>query len=259
MNQSLLSADQLLRCRLLTTDGTEAGLADLILDTAEWRVRFLAADARQWIPERDALVIPRLVADVDEVGGVVSLDLSGADLAATPPLAVGDRIAGFETAGIVVPPNWREHWRARMQPEGGVDAPPAPAEGEEVAADLADPDLDPEQISAAQLVRAETLRGMRVETADGTVLRIQDLLIDDTDWSLALLDLLLAADIGARGGGEAKPLRCLLTPTGIDWLNADAGTLYLSVWMQELRDAPTRPLPLAGSGGVRVRTLEPAG
>ncbi|MCG6940234.1 MAG: hypothetical protein LJE69_03165 [Thiohalocapsa sp.] len=259
MIQSLLSADALLRCRLLTLDGAVAGLTDLILDTEGWRVRFLAADVRQWAPDRDALVTPRLVADVDEASGVVSLDLTAADLAATPPLAVRNGIAGFDEAGVVVPPNWREHWRARIQPEGGVDAPPAPAEGGEVAADLfADVDLDPERISAAQLVRAETLRGMRTETADGTVLRIQDLLIDDRDWSLAHLDLLLAADRGTRGGGDAKPLRCLLTPSGIDWLNTEAGTLYLSVWVQELRDAPTRPLPVAGNDGVKVRVLEPA-
>ncbi|WP_295885778.1 hypothetical protein [uncultured Thiohalocapsa sp.] len=108
------------------------------------------------------------------------------------------------------------------------------------------------------MVRLDTLRGVQVETADGTALVVQDLLIDDSDWSLSYLDLLLPADRDARGGAEAKPLRCLLPPRGIDWLNTDAGKLHLTVWMQELRDAPTQPLPVAGGEAVRVRVLEPA-
>jgi hypothetical protein len=45
MSQSFLSADSLLRCKLQTLDRAEAVLTDLILDTEDWRVRFLAADA----------------------------------------------------------------------------------------------------------------------------------------------------------------------------------------------------------------------
>jgi hypothetical protein len=265
MNPTYRSAEALLGCRLLTRDGMEAGLRDLILDIEQWRVRFLTADAKNWALDRDAVLVPRLVASIDEDRGIMSLDLTASGLEASPLLSVSDGLAGFDVAGMPTPPNWREHWRARMQPEGefpreddpGGDMapPPAPGEDDEVGADLsAETDL-----SADQLIRAETLRGLRAETADGTVLTIQDLLIDDTDWALAYLDLLLPADRGARGGSEAKPLRCLLARSGIDWLNPKTETLHLSVFMQELRDAGTGQLPVAGGAGTSVRILTPKG
>lgn len=252
MTPTFRSVETLLACRLLTRDGTEAGLTDLILDTEDWRVQFLIADARQWAVDADAVLTPRLVANIDENRARIVLDLSAADLQASPLLAVGEGLAGFDEAGTTTPPHWREHWRARMQPESGADAPPPPAGDDEVAADLGvETDL-----SVEQLIRADTLRGMTAETVDGSLLRIRDLLIDDSDWSLAYLDLLRADRPGSRGG-QGEALRCLLGRNGIDWLNRRAQTLHLAVWMQELRKAPAGRLPVAGGADTPVRILTP--
>ena len=258
MNDTFRSVETLLACRLLTRDGVEAGLTDLVFDIDAWRVVFLLADTQSWAPHRDAVLTPRLISGIDESRQLISLDLTGSELQASPLLEVGDGIAGFDNAGMAVPPNWRQHWQARRQPEGdipvgGVDAPPPPARDDEVAADLGvETDL-----SAEQLLRADTLNGMRAETADGRDLHVRDLLIDDSDWSLAYLDLVRDEDHGA--GGTAAPLRCLLARNGIDWLNPKTETLHLAVFIQELRDAQMRPLPLAGGANKRVRMLDTQG
>jgi len=258
MNATFRSVETLLACRILTEDGVEAGLTDLIFDADAWRVQFLVADTQSWAPDRDAILAPRLVSGIDEARGLISVDLTAAELQASPLLAVGDGVAGFDNAGMAVPPNWREHWRSRIQPEGdipegGLEPPPPPARDDEVAADLGvETDL-----SAEQLIRADSLRGTRAETADGRELLIQDLLIDDSDWTLAYLDLLRADDRGASGGQQAKSLRCLLGRNGIDWLNPKTETLHLRVFIQEMRDAPARPMPVAGGAGKTVRMLEP--
>jgi hypothetical protein len=250
MKQRYLSAEALLRCRLLTSDGALAGLTDLILDTEDWHVRFLAAGVQRWATDHDVLVTPQLVARVDEARGVVTLDLSSTDLAAGPLLDTGRGPGGFDDAAIVMPAAWRARWRARVESGGGgVGAHPA-----------AGLDLDPTRIGTGQLIRGDTLRGMRAETADGHRLRIQDLLIDDSDWTLAYLDLLATASGRPGRDSTPRPQHCLLARTGIDWLNRDAQTLHLSVWMQELRDAPAGPLPLAGGSDVTpVRVLTPKG
>jgi hypothetical protein len=111
-------------------------------------------------------------------------------------------------------------------------------------------------LDVEQLIRADTLRGMLAETVDGSLLRIRDLLIDDSDWSLAYLDLLRADGPGSRGG-QGEALRCLLGRNGIDWLNRRAQTLHLAVWMQELRKAPAGRLPVAGGADTPVRILTP--
>jgi hypothetical protein len=251
MQSTYRSAETLLACRLATRDGFEAGLTDLMLDARDWHVRFLAVDAQTWALDRDALLTPRVLGTIDEARRLIGIDLTAEELKASPLLDAGSGRAGFDAAGLPTPPHWREHWRARIAPEGGVDPPPPPVHAAETA-----PDLGAEtSLSADQMIRADNLRGLRAETADGSELRILDLLIDDTDWSVAYFDLLRAADRGARGR-EAGPLRCLLPPSGVDWLNPKTETLYLTVFIQELRDAPTRHLPVAGGAGTAVRVLD---
>ena len=251
MHPSFRSAETLLGCRLLTRDGFEAGLTDLILDTQAWRVRFLAVDAQTWALDRDALLTPRIIADIDAARRLISVDLTAADLKASPLLDVGAGLGGFGNAGMPRPPHWREHWRARVAPEAGMPPPPPPAHAGETAADLS----AETELSADQLIRVDTLRGLRAETADGSELRIQDVLIDDTHWTVAYFDLLRTADRGARGR-EPGPLRCLLPPGAVDWLSPKAETLYLTVFIQELRDARTQRMPVAGGAETSVRVLD---
>lgn len=254
MHSTYRSAETLLACRLVTQDGFEARLTDLILDARDWHVRFLAVDAQNWALDRDALLTPRILGTIDEVRGRIGINLTAEELKASPLLDVGSGRAGFAEAGVLTPPHWREHWRARIAPEAGLDPPPPPVHAAETA-----PDLGAETaLSADQMIGADNLRGLRAETADGSELRILDLLIDDTDWSVAYFDLRRAADRGARGR-EVRPLRCLLPPSGVDWLNPKTETLYLNVFIQELRDAPTQRLPVAGGAGTAVRVLHLAG
>jgi len=235
MNQSLLSAEFLLGCRLRTADGADAGLTDLILDTEQWSVQFLAVDAQQWALDRDLVLTPRLLSGVDEARSEFTLDLTGAELRASPQLDMDDEgFAGFDNAEETTPA-WRRHWQAEMQPEGGIDPPPPPAEEDEVAADLG----AETQVSAEQLVRMDVLRTLAIRTTDGVALRLEDLLIDDSDWSLAYLQTVLPADAGA----DAHDLRCLVPRQGIQVLDRAGESLYVGVSSQQLRAAPSEPLP----------------
>jgi hypothetical protein len=236
MSQSLLSAELLLGCRLRTADGAEAGLTDLILDTEQWSVQFLAVDAQRWALDRDLVLTPRLLSGVDEARRELTLGLTGAELRASPQLDMDDEgFAGFDNAAETTPA-WRRHWQAEMQPEAGVDPPPPPAEEDEVAADLG----AETQVSAEQLVRMDVLRTLAIRATDGVDLRVEDLLIDDSDWSLAYLQAVLPADASAG----AHDLRCLVPRQGIQALDRAGEMLHLGVSSQQLRDAPQAPLPV---------------
>jgi hypothetical protein len=260
MNQSFLSLTHLFGWRLRTTDGMTAGLLDALLDTDQWTIRLLAAEAEGWAPERELLIAPRMVAGYDEARAELDLDADAETLRSSPTMATEDGLAGFGDEDAL-PPDWAAHWRAEIDPDESADPPPAPTDeiGSEVAADLgAETDL-----SADDVLRAETLLGWAAETADGVTLTINDLVFDDRDWALAYLDVSIGApSTNAAGASAADPhgseQPCLVPRQSIDWLDPVEETLHLAVWAQELRTAPAMPSPVAFDERAQVRVYEPA-
>lgn len=260
MNQSFLSVNTLLGWRMRTTDGMTAGLRDALLDTENWRIRLLVAEAEGWAPERELLIAPRMVAGYDEARAELDLDADAETLRASPTMATEEGIAGFGDEEAL-PPDWDAHWRAEIDPEDAVDPPPPPTDEieSEVAADLgAETDL-----SLDDLLRAETLLGWSAETADGVALIINDLVFDDRDWALAYLDVAVAGPSAESNQGAAAARRdggeqCLVPRQSIDWLDSEEEILYLAVGAQALRAAELVSSPLAFDQREQVRVYEPA-
>lgn len=260
MNQSFLSLTHLFGWRLRTTDGMTAGLLDALLDTDQWTIRLLAAEAEGWAPERELLIAPRMVAGYDEARAELDLDADAETLSSSPTMATEDGLAGFGDEDAL-PPDWAAHWRAEIDPEEVVDPPPAPADEveSEVAADLG----AETGLSADDVLRAETLLGWSVETTDGVALTLNDLVFDDRDWALAYLDLSMGGPSTTAGGTAAADYdgseqQCLVPRQSIDWLDHAEETLHLAVGAQELRTASAMPSPVAFDERAQVRVYEPA-
>jgi hypothetical protein len=242
MTERYLSANRLLACNLRTTDGGKAVLRDLVIDTEAWSVDFLAAEVEGWAPDREVLLLPGDVAAVDAVRGEVALSLDAPTLRASPSLTAGSRLGGLD-ADTAPPAGWHSQWAADADPAGRGENPSSAP--------------DPVQRRALQpgdggdLIRAETLRGYAVETADGMRLRPLDLLIDDADWSVAYLEVAVAP----AGSGRAldEGIRCIVPRRAIDWLNRSAAILHIAVWGDELREGDLVPHPAAPERGPAVR------
>jgi len=247
MSQNYLSAKRLLECRLRTTDGAWATLQDLIIVTGVWEVGFLAAEVEGWVPDRQVLLLPADVAGVDSARGEIELALDAPALRASPTLAAGPDLSSLD-ADMAPPGGWRDQWAADADPEGTGQTPPlAPDPVEPRALDLAE---------GAEVIRADTLRGYAVETPDGDKLHILDLLVDDADWSIALVELAMKAEGERRAAGRAEQTaRCLVARGDLDWLDRSSQKLHIAVWADELRSAPLIPHPAATGGGAKVRML----
>ncbi len=242
MNASYLSVNELLNWTLRTRDGATAGLRDLVVDTANWSVRFLAVEAGS--PSRQLQIPPRIVSSLDESRGEIAINLDAASLrtGSTPSPDDLDGDAGL-------PIGWEEQWRARTDPEEVEETPPT--------APMRRWQLAPEgTVDKRDLIRADSLYGYCVETADGVPTRIMDLLVDDSDWSVRYLELAVEAETGRKEAGRLREATsCLVPSQSIDWLNRDRSILYLAVWADELRDAKPRPFQTVGGEERVVRTL----
>jgi len=245
-----LSANALLNWRLRTVDDVAAAVSDLIIDTQDWAVRFLAADAQSWAPNRQVLVGTPAVAGVDEVRGEIDLALDAEFLRTGPVLGSGESPSNLKLRSVP-PPGWEQQWRATVAPEESVPAPP-PLAPETVAGGALGSSAD-----SSSLVRMATLNACRVETADGVRMQIADLLIGDADWWLSYFDLAMGPDAGRRVSDRMRTATRALVPRDcIDWFDRDACVLYLTIWADELHGAALEKHPAAVADDRLVRVVK---
>ncbi len=139
---------------------------------------------------------------------------------------------------------WESTWRSEIDAESSQDPPMPPTP----------PALEPNPGEAgggvAPLVRLEALSSWRARFGDGVSGRLQELLLDNTDWRLPLLEIL----VEGRHGRE----RCLVTTALVGWVDPADQIIHLAVDGEALRQAAIKPYPAAGEEGSEVPTLEGA-
>jgi len=241
MQKSYLKAADLIGYGVRTTDEGEAGLRDLVIDAALWTVPYVLVDAEAWAPGHDVLVALRSLAAVDEAARAMDVELTLEEVRDSPTLATDAPVARDYEENWYRHEGWEEQWSVEAST---VDA----SEPVEPASPPVEEPL-PGEVNAQGpgLVRFEELRLWQGETSDGEAVKPVDLLVDDSDWSVAYVEVELDA-------GEATE-SCLVERTLIGVLDRETERLYLDAAASALRDAPLRSYP--GAGEEReVRILE---
>lgn len=224
MQKSYLKAADLVGYRVRTTDEGEAGLRDLAIDTALWRVPYVLVDAEAWAPGHDVLVALRSLAAVDEAARAMDVELTIDEVRDSPTLATDAPVArDYEE-------NWYRHegWEDQWAVEASTVDASEPAEP--VSPPVEEPLPGEVNAQGPGLVRFEELRLWQGETSDGEAVKVVDLLVDDSDWSVAYVEV------------ELKPEKatepCLVECTLITSLDREVERLYLGAAASELRGAP---------------------
>jgi uncharacterized protein YrrD len=72
----LRSAREVTGYRVEATDDSIGHVADLLLDSVSWAIRYLVVDTRNWLPGKNVVIPPRRVEDVDWSERVVTVDVT---------------------------------------------------------------------------------------------------------------------------------------------------------------------------------------
>jgi hypothetical protein len=206
-----------------------------------WAVCYLTAQTDAWAPNREVLVVPRSLAGLDEERREIGVELTGEQLRNSPSLTAGSPVTREFQENFYGYYGWRERWRAEIDAES-VSEPPTPT------APPAEEPLPAEaNVDAPGLARYDQLLAWLGETADQSPVRLRELLLDDRDWTVPYLELLM----------ENVPIRerCLVRPMLVAAADPVAQRFYLAVTADDLRKAPLKPYPAPDEKGCEVRTL----
>ena len=181
----LLAVSALKGYAILASDGRIGSVSDVLFDDESWRLRWLVVDTGTWLSERQILVHPSAIGQVDHDRQELPVRMSKAQIERSPNIA-RDRPVSLQMQGQLYDYyGWDPVWGGSGYFGGGLGmmgssaysgmgAPPVP-NGH--AADDGDPHLR----------STTTVTGSHIQATDGEIGHVENMLIDDASWDIRYL------------------------------------------------------------------------
>ena len=205
------SINELRNYDIAARDGSLGDVHDVFFDDHSWKVRYLVVDTGNWLPGRRVIVSPETVTGIEPDEGKVDLALTKDEIKESPGIEAEAPVSRQNEIALADHFRWPRYWEdypsgvgvAPLIPDlqrQSLSSPPTPQKEEAI------PRGDPNLRSAAEV------SGYHVAAKDGDIGHIDDLLIDDSDWTLRYL----VADTRNWLPGR-KVLVAPAWARGIDW------------------------------------------
>jgi hypothetical protein len=234
----LRSARDLKNYGIVTGDDEVGRIADLLFDDERWTVRYLVADTGGWLTGRQVLISPRAIAGVDDDILRVNLSLTREQVQKAPGLATDLPVSRQYEIEYNRYYGWPDYWVGENLWGPGPYPAWAPPTGRIPAAyaGYPPPAMQPEPVpQPAPDTGDRHLRSMNEVThygilaRDGKFGRMEDFLLEDSDWSIQNL----VVDTTLGFGGEV--LVAVGSVEEVDWPNRK---LVVNLNRDDVRNGP---------------------
>jgi sporulation protein YlmC with PRC-barrel domain len=169
-------------CIVAASDGELGRVRDVYFDDEHWVIRHFIVSTSRWLG-RDVLISPRAVASVDTGQNRVTLNVTTKKVQESPSLDVDRPVSKREAEVYYRHYGWPVYW-ANNEGFVGVAASlaalPGPMDEPSVVRSPL-PAGDPHLRSAREVV------GYHIRCRDGDVGHLEDLLVDQADWTIPVL------------------------------------------------------------------------
>ena len=229
----LRSCNQLLGYAIHASDGEIGSLHDLYFDDQSTAIRYLVVDTGNWLPGRRVLLAPAAIGGVDADREEIITGLTRQQVEDSPGTEADQPVSRQHEMALHTHYGWEPYWA--MTPVAGTlasywGAPirPAPSGSEQrVAEEMAAREreqADPHLRSASEV------EGYHVAATDGEIGHVEDLLIDDRDWTVNL--------IGIDTRNWLPGRKVVISPgwlRGIDWPNRQ---IEVDLTRDQIKESP---------------------
>jgi hypothetical protein len=226
-------------CRLAASDGEIGKVREFYFDDQHWTVHYLVIQTGSWLAEREVLIAPCVVREVDPQSGAIAVALTREQVRTAPPIATDKPVSRQDAERLHAHYNWNLHWGdPGSAPEimlvpPALAPPPAFAPPPEVSENLppevppgpAEAKGDPHLRSSAVL-----LSGYTMHAQDGDIGRVKDFIVDDTDWRVRYLVI--------HTGGLFLSKDVLLAPDWIECISHETAEVFANLSLSAINGAP---------------------
>jgi sporulation protein YlmC with PRC-barrel domain len=229
----------------LTASGEEIGhVKDFYFDDQRWAVRYVVVDTGSWLTGCLVLVSPHAFGDFYQDGDCLLVNLTRTQIENSPPIEAHKPVSRqyeeeyYRYYGLPSYWNGVEMWGA-----AGLPIAPPPSltpRMEEARVGGASNSDDP------HLRSTKALRGYHIETRDGTIGHVTDLMIDEKSWAIRHLVI----ETGHWYFGK----EIVISPKHIDRISYEESKVYVNVTREAILDAAEYHMPRAEYRDTRKLT-----
>ena len=177
----LWSLDHLRGYKLDATDGSLGSVEDAFFDDRSWMVRWLAADTA-WLFGRRVLLAPASLRHPNATTHELPVGLTKEKIKAAPAVDLDQPVSRQHEAELVGYYGFAPYW-------GGLAAPIPPIAPYPATGVAAPGDVLPGEVERGDpyLRSGNEVTGYTIRATDDSVGHVEDLLIDDSDWTIRYL------------------------------------------------------------------------
>jgi hypothetical protein len=215
----LLKVKDLMGYTIKATDGDLGKVKDFYIDDRNWSVRFILIDTGEWLPERRVILSPFAIGKPDTTARVMTEEVSREQVKNSPGIKEYGRITREEEIRLCDYFGWPIYCEDTAT---GGSEPYTDMEREGPAAD--------EHDIGTHLIGARHLHGFRVEGPDGEIGFVEDMILDDDNWTIRYL----AADTRKWFPGR----KVLIATEWIERINAAEEKIHADISKKLVHDSP---------------------
>ena len=214
------------------TDGPLGTVSDFLFNDSSWVVRWLVVETGRWRKNRQVLLPPSVLGKRSRMRKGFSVDLARNSVKNSPSISVDEPVSRQMETEIYShygwPPYWlTEHSMGGTLPSAMLTAPLYVAGSR--PADSKSARGEP-RASDRHLRSTTDVSDYRVHASDGEIGKIDDFLIDDTDWGVSY--------IKADAGSWWSRRYVLLTPRSVMTIAWDTRQVNLAVSRLQVKNSP---------------------
>jgi sporulation protein YlmC with PRC-barrel domain len=204
----LRSLKDLARYTIQSLDGEVGGVKDLLFDDGSWKVRYVVAGTGSWLAGRRVLLSTAVFGEPNARSRLFPAEVTKSEIESSPSLDTDPPVSRQQEIDLHEHYRWLPYWRS-----------PRPKEGE------ADPAArDP------HLRGVRNVLGYRVHARDGEIGHVDDLIVDDADWTIRYL---VVDTTNHWPGGEV-----LISPEWCDGFEWSGRKAIVNVPCHKVKDSP---------------------
>jgi hypothetical protein len=208
--------------KLDSLDGDIGRVKEFYFDDRHWAIRYLVADAGNWLTGRQVLISPYALGFVNEEKQSISINLTKKQIEESPSLATDQPVSRqFESSyygyyGWPVywdgPYMWgpypnlvrdREKWRGHTRGEKAWDP---------------------------HLRSTDAVSGYHIQAADGEIGHVKDFIVDDDTWAIRYL----VVDTQNWWGGK----KVLVAPQWIERVSWTESKVFVDLYREAIKQSP---------------------
>jgi hypothetical protein len=220
----LSKANTLTGYKLDSLDGEIGTVKEFYFDDQHWAIRYLVADAGNWLTGRQVLISPHALVAVNREEQQIVIDLTKKQIEDSPSLNSDKPVSRQFEMSYYSYYGWPSYWGGPYT-WGYSPYPNMMGRGEEKSEPT-----QGENAGDPHLRSMHAVSGYHIEAEDGIMGHVEDFLIDDETWAIRYLI------IDTRNWWPGKQV--LISPRWIERVSWDESKVFVNLSRETIKQSP---------------------